>query len=163
LYYGGAWHRSAGGCDTAVSSSSTGESLGFVVDATASDIDRAVAAARGAFLAWRDTPARERAKAIRDAAAILREHADELAMLDALDAGNPLQAMRYDVEISAAYMDYFAGLVTEIKGARSRSGPTRSTIPCASRWALSPVSAPSTTLCCSSPASAPRRLLLATR
>ena len=37
-------------------------------------------------------------------------------MLEAIDGGNPLQAMLYDVAISADYMDYFAGLVTEIKG-----------------------------------------------
>jgi len=117
LYYGGTWQQSAGGRNIAVNSPSTGESLGFAVDATANDIDRAVAAARGAFLAWRDRPAQERARAIRNAAAILRDHADELALLDALDAGNPLQAMHYDVEISADYMDHFAGLVTEIKGA----------------------------------------------
>ena len=48
--------------------------------------------------------------------AILLEHADELAWLEALDTGNPFQAMRFDVEISAGYMEYFAGLVTEIKG-----------------------------------------------
>ena len=86
------------------------------VDATAEDVDRAVAAARKAFLAWRETPAQERAKAIRKATAILLAHADELAWLEAVDTGNPFQAMRYDVEISADYMDYFAGLVTEIKG-----------------------------------------------
>ena len=93
-----------------------GERSGTTIDATADDVDRAVAAARAAFPAWRDTPAQERAKAIRAAAAILLQHADELAWLEALDTGNPFQAMRFDVEISAAYMDYFAGLVTEIKG-----------------------------------------------
>ena len=116
LYYGGAWHASAGGREIAVTSPSTGESLGTTVDATAADVDCAVVAARDAFLVWRDTPAQARAKAIRKAAAILREHAEELAWLDALDGGNPLTAMLYDVEISADYMDYFAGLVTEMKG-----------------------------------------------
>jgi betaine-aldehyde dehydrogenase len=116
LYYGGAWHASAGVHEIAVSSPSTGESLGTSADATAEDVDRAVTAARAAFLLWRDAPAQERAKAIRHASAILREHADELAWLEAVDTGNPYQAMAYDVEISASYMDYFAGLVTEIKG-----------------------------------------------
>jgi betaine-aldehyde dehydrogenase len=117
LYYSGAWHASTGGHEIAVTSPSTGESLGIAVDATAEDVDRAVVAAKTAFFRWRDTPGQERAGAIRRAAAILREHAEELAYLDALDAGNPLQAMLYDVEISAGYMEYFAGLVTEIKGA----------------------------------------------
>ncbi len=116
LHYGGAWHASTGTREIAVTSPSTGESLGTSVDATTEDVDRAVTAARAAFLLWRDTPAQDRAKAIRHASAILREHTDELAWLEALDTGNPYQAMAYDVEISASYMDYFAGLVTEIKG-----------------------------------------------
>src|SRR5262249_30231726 len=64
LYYGGAWHASAGGRETAVNSPSTGESLGTALDASAEDVDRAIAAARRAFPLWRDTPAQERAKAI---------------------------------------------------------------------------------------------------
>jgi betaine-aldehyde dehydrogenase len=116
LYYGGAWHASAAGRSIVVTSPATGAPLGAATDATADDVDRAVAAARRAFASWRETPAQERAKALRRAIAILREHADELAWLEAVDTGNPFQAMRYDVDISADYMDYFAGLVTEIKG-----------------------------------------------
>jgi betaine-aldehyde dehydrogenase len=116
LFYGGAWHASTGAREIPVTSPATGEALGATVDASPEDVDRAVAAARAAFAPWRDTPAQERAKAIRRASAILREHAEELAWLEATDTGNPYQAMAYDVEISANYMDYFAGLVTEIKG-----------------------------------------------
>jgi betaine-aldehyde dehydrogenase len=123
LFYGGAWHASAGARAIAVTSPATREPLGTAVDAVAEDVDRAVAAARTAFPGWRETPAQERAKAIRRAIAILVEHADELAWLEAVDTGNPFQAMRYDVEISAGYMDYFAGLVTEIKGDTIPIGP----------------------------------------
>ena len=123
LWYGGARHGAASGRTLEVTNPATGESLGRVFDADATDVDRAVIAARAAFPGWRDTPAQDRAKAVRRAAAILREHADELALLDAQDAGNPVGAMRFDVTISADYMDYFAGIVTEMKG---------STIPIAS-------------------------------
>jgi betaine-aldehyde dehydrogenase len=116
LYYGGAWHASLGGRETVVTSPSTGEPLGTAVDASAEDIDRAIAAARTGFEAWRDTAPQERARAIRRAAAILREHAESLARTEALDTGNPLTAMLYDVAISADYMELFAGLVTELKG-----------------------------------------------
>ena len=123
IYYGGAWHATSGGRETALSSPGTGESLGTAVDASAQDVDRAVIAARQAFASWRDVPAQQRAAAIRKAAAILREHADELAWIDAIDGGNPLTAMLFDVGISADYMDYFAGLVTEIKGSTIPIGP----------------------------------------
>jgi len=120
-YYGGAWQSGEG--EIAVTSPSTGERLGVVPNATVADVDRAVAAARAGFAIWRDTPAQTRAAAIRKAATILREHGEELAWLDALDGGNPFNAMHYDVEISAGYMDYFAGLVTEIKGDTIPIGP----------------------------------------
>ncbi len=116
LYYGGAWHASTGGREIAVACPATGAPLGTSIDATIDDVECAVTAARAAFLFWRDTPAQERAKAIRKASAILRQHAEELAWLDARDGGNPLMAMLYDVEMSADSMDYFAGLVTEMKG-----------------------------------------------
>ena len=123
LYYGGDWHESAGGRQAPVVSPSTGDSLGFATEASSEDVDRAVKAARAAFPRWRDTPAQDRAKAIRAASAILRANAEELAYLEALDTGNPFQAMLFDVGISADYMDYFAGLVTEIKGATIPIGP----------------------------------------
>jgi len=116
LYYGGAWHDGGSRNATAVINPATGESLGHASDAQASDVDAAVKAAEMAFADWRDRPAQERARAVRRAAAILREHTDELGHLEAMDTGNPAQAMRYDVAISADYIDYFAGLVTEMKG-----------------------------------------------
>jgi len=116
-FYGGMWHAPVSGAMIDVENPATGESLGQVPNGDAADVDRAVAAAAGAFRAWRDTPAQQRAQCIRDAARVLREHRDELAWLDALDTGNPLSAMRYDVDISVGYMELFAGLVTEIKGA----------------------------------------------
>jgi betaine-aldehyde dehydrogenase len=160
LYYGGAWHPSAGGRDIAITSPATGEALGTAIDATAEDVDRAVEAARRAFPLWRDTPAQARAQALRKAIAILLAHADELAWLEAVDTGNPLQAMRYDVEISAGYIDYFAGLVTEIKGDTIPIGA--GTLNYTLREPLGVVAR--STIRCSSPrASAARRSSRATR
>jgi len=123
LYYGGAWHASLARHEIPVIAPATGEPLGAVIDASADDVDVAVKAARDAFDTWRDVPAQERAKAVRRAARILLDNADELAWLEALDTGNPFQAMRFDVEISVGYMEYFAGLVTEIKGDTIPIGP----------------------------------------
>ncbi len=119
LYYGGRWHESQAGADSR-GRPATGESLGAVVDASPDDVDRAVQAARGVPRVARHARA-GRAKAVRRAAQILLDNADELAWLEALDTGNPFQAMRYDVEISVGYMEYFAGLVTEIKATPHRS------------------------------------------
>jgi betaine-aldehyde dehydrogenase len=115
-FYGGRWHASLDGSQAPVSSPATGEALGVVSVGGTQDVAQAVEAADKAFAGWRDTPAQERAACVRAASAALRKHAEELAWIDAIDGGNPFAAMLYDVEISASYMDYFAGLVTEMKG-----------------------------------------------
>ncbi len=123
IYYGGKWQPVQTGREMPINSPATGAFLGAVADAGPEDVDRAVAAAREAFPAWRDLPARERSELLRQAAVILREHVEELALIDALDSGNPLPAMRTDVRLSAEYFDYFAGLVLELKGSTLPLGP----------------------------------------
>ena len=68
-------------------------------------------------------PPLERAKTLRRIAAAIREHADEIAMLDAADGGNPVSEMLSDAHIAAGIVDFFAGLVTEMKGASIPMGP----------------------------------------
>ena len=123
LYFGGAWQPSSSGRFLDVECPSTGESLGRVADADAADVARAVASARAGFEAWRDVPPAERSRAVRAAAAVIREHAQELAWLDAVDCGVAFQAMLHDAMVSADYLDYFAGLATELKGSTIPVGP----------------------------------------
>ena len=125
LYYGGAWQRPRSGKYYDLTSPGSGESLGHAADANADDVDAAVRAARDAFPAWRDTAPLDRAKALRKFAAIVRDHARDLAMLDAIDCGNPVKAMVGDADIAASQIDFFAGLVTEMKGDSIPMGPGR--------------------------------------
>ena len=46
-------------------------------------------------------------------------------MIDAADCGNPFTEMVRDATIAAAQIDYFAGLVTEMKGSSDSDGPGR--------------------------------------
>ena len=123
LYYGGHWREPAAGQYMPVISPGSGASLGLVAWASAEDVDAAVAAARDGFLQWRDIEPLERAKILKRIAAIIREHAEELAYLDALDGGAPCSTMRHDIESSALQLEFFAGLVTEMKGASIPMGP----------------------------------------
>jgi betaine-aldehyde dehydrogenase len=82
-----------------------------------------VAAAKKAFAEWRNVPPLERARMLKRIAAVLREHAEELAMLDAADCGNPFHEMIRDATVGAAQIEYYAGLVTEMKGASIPMGP----------------------------------------
>ncbi len=122
-YYGGGWHAPKSGREVDVVSPGTGESLGPVAECSADDVNAAVAAAKQAFPEWRDVLPLERARILKRVAALLREHAEELAMIDAADCGNPFTEMVRDATVAAAQIDYFAGLVTEMKGSSIPMGP----------------------------------------
>ena len=123
LYYGGKWNPALSGRTFQSTSPSTGETLGAVAYADSADADAAVAAARQGFAEWRRVPPMERARVLRAVAEIVRRNARELAMIDAADCGNPVTEMLHDATIAAAQLDFFAGLVTEMKGSSVPVGP----------------------------------------
>jgi betaine-aldehyde dehydrogenase len=123
LYFGGGWHAPQAGRYAATHSPGNGAALGRVAVADTSDVDRAVAAAREGYRAWRAVLPLERARILRRIAAIVREHADELAWIDAANCGNPVREMSADAAIAAAQIEFFAGFVTEMKGASIPMGP----------------------------------------
>ena len=91
--------------------------------ADAADVAAAVSAARGGFAEWRAVPPLERARVLRRIAELVRQHAEELALIDAANCGNPVREMTGDAMVAAAQIDFFAGLVTEMKGASIPMGP----------------------------------------
>ena len=123
LYYGGTWHAPVKGKMGASVSPSTGESLGDFPIATQEDAELAIAAARKGFEEWRKVAPLERAKILREAGALIRKHGDELTLLDAADCGNPMTPMKRDAALAAQYYDFFAGLVTEMKGSTIPMAP----------------------------------------
>ena len=123
LYIGGDWHESIDGGTFETINPSNLESLGDVPKASEKDVDRAVAAARIAFVEWRRVPIDERARCLQALARRIEDHAEELALMDAVDAGNALSGMRGDMDWTAETLRYFAGLITEIKGESSSYGP----------------------------------------
>ncbi|MSP95842.1 MAG: aldehyde dehydrogenase family protein [Betaproteobacteria bacterium] len=123
LYFGGKWEAPAAGRTFATLNPSTGRQLAEVPYADAGDVDRAVKAAAKGFAEWRKVGIRERAKCLESFAKRIREHAKELALMDAVDSGNAVKGMEGDMHWSADSLDYFAGLITEIKGETSSQGP----------------------------------------
>lgn len=115
LYYGGAWRTPSGGYGETMNPGD-GSGLGRCAEANAADVDAAVTAAHAAFLQWRLTKPLERAGMLRRAAQILRDNARELALIDAHNCGNPVSELANDAHYAAAQIDFFAGLITEIKG-----------------------------------------------
>jgi betaine-aldehyde dehydrogenase len=115
LYYGGQWRKPAGGHQETFNPA-TGTSLGQCAEANAADVDAAAQAAHQAYKSWRAVKPLERAALMKQVAAKIRAHAEELAMLDAANCGNPVREMARDVNTAFAQWEFFAGLVTELKG-----------------------------------------------
>ena len=116
LYYGGEWHKPKKGEYRDTYNPGNGEVIDKISQAGADDVGAAVEVAHTAFESWRSTPPMQRAAAMRKAATVLREHAAQLALLDALNTGNPVAEMLSDANIAAANMDFFAGLIPMLKG-----------------------------------------------
>lgn len=93
-----------------------GEALAKVPFAQQNDVEHAVKAAKQAFETWKHVPPIERGRLIRKLADEFQKRADEFAVLDSVDSGNPVTAMRGDVFASASMMEYMSGLASEMKG-----------------------------------------------
>ncbi|GAA0462008.1 aldehyde dehydrogenase [Paractinoplanes deccanensis] len=87
----------------------TGEVLAQVAACGDEDVDRAVAAARRAFPRWAATAPGERKAVLLRLAELIRANADELALLDSLDAGKLIgDTSAVDVPGSAAILQWYA-------------------------------------------------------
>src|SRR5690349_4882086 len=89
---------------------STGKVLTQAPLASAQDVERAVEAAKGAQPGWDDLGVRGRREAFERLAAVVEANAEELALLDAIDGGNPIDAMRFDLKLSVWNIRDWPGL-----------------------------------------------------
>ena len=95
----------------------TGEILGHVTVAGATEVNAAVRAAKKGQAIWTAMPGAERAKILRRTADILRSRNDELAELESRDTGKPIQETRVvDVVSGADCLEYFASLAQSLSG-----------------------------------------------
>ncbi len=95
----------------------TGALLARVADCGAADVDLAVAAARRAFAdgRWARRAPRERQAVLGRLADLVLKHADELALLDSLDAGKLItDTTTIDVPGTAAILRWYADLIDKL-------------------------------------------------
>ncbi|PNP42373.1 hypothetical protein TGAMA5MH_06056 [Trichoderma gamsii] len=97
-----------------------GRAITKVAFARKEDTVLALEAADKAFNSWRAVSTLERCKIMRKVAQIVRDHAEELAALDAWNIGSPISIMRAEVEYSAINFDLFAGLAPAVTGETNR-------------------------------------------
>lgn len=82
--------------------------VGTVGQISIEQADRAIAAAKTAFAAWKRTPAKERAAIINKAADLLEERRHELNAWMVLEGGKPLQQADAEVSEAADFCRYYA-------------------------------------------------------
>jgi acyl-CoA reductase-like NAD-dependent aldehyde dehydrogenase len=73
------------------------------------EVDTAVARAKAAFPAWRAVAPADRAKLLRDLADAIEGRHEELAQLEARNAGKPIGDARGEMEMVAETYRYYAG------------------------------------------------------
>jgi succinate-semialdehyde dehydrogenase/glutarate-semialdehyde dehydrogenase len=116
LFINGNWLE-AGQRDTApVINPATGTALGRLPMAGAADLDLALAAATPAFDIWRHTAPEQRARVLKDAAALMRERSEHIATLMTLEEGKALTESRDEVLRAADYFEWFAEEARRIDG-----------------------------------------------
>jgi len=119
LLINGKWVDSASGKTFPTINPSTGEVITQVAEANAADVDKAVAAARGAFDkgSWRKMGASQRGVLMNKLADLIEKHADELAQLESLDNGKPYHVARAaDLPLTIACYRYYAGWADKNQG-----------------------------------------------
>jgi betaine-aldehyde dehydrogenase len=87
----------------------SGETIAEIRWSTNDDVETAVAAAQSGFETWRKTPPAQRARILNSAARILRSRLEEIARIETLDTGKPIQeTLAVDVISGADCLEYFA-------------------------------------------------------
>lgn len=102
------WRAARGGATLPVHNPADGSAIGTVAKASTADLDDALAAAAKGFEVWKNTPAVERAKVMRAAAALLRERTDAIATLMTLEQGKPLAEAKIEIGMSCDIIEWFA-------------------------------------------------------
>jgi betaine-aldehyde dehydrogenase len=116
-FVGGQFTDPADGQTEPVLNPATGEAIAHVPLSSAADVDRAVAAAREAFEGWSTTTPGERAAALLRLADRVEENAEELAALEADNAGKPIAAVRDDeIPFMVDNLRFFAGAARCLEG-----------------------------------------------
>jgi betaine-aldehyde dehydrogenase len=109
--------ESSGGETEPVLNPATGEELARAPRSTAQDVDRAVGAARRAFAGWSQTTPQQRSQALLAIADVLEQHGEEIARLEALNAGKPIEAVKSDeVPVMVDNLRFFAGAARVLEG-----------------------------------------------
>ena len=116
MFIDGSFTAAAAGATFPTVDPATGRTIAEIPRGDASDVDRAVAAAKRVAVEWQFTDTIARAALLRNLAALVTEHAEELATLEALDSGHYLSKARDLMAAIPLWLDYWAGAADKVGG-----------------------------------------------
>ena len=118
MLIGGRWVEAADGRTFDSIDPYAGRAWARAPQATAADVDAAVAAARAAFAdgAWARTLPAQRAKLLRKLGELIEREAQELANVQVLENGKLLREVLGQTAGLAAHCNYFAGAAEQLHG-----------------------------------------------
>ncbi len=108
LFIDGQWLNGDGRAGEDVINPATEKPLAHLPHASAADLDRALAAAKKGFAAWRATSAYDRAKTMRKAAHLMRERYDAISKILVQEEGKAYAEARAEVITSADIIEWYA-------------------------------------------------------
>jgi acyl-CoA reductase-like NAD-dependent aldehyde dehydrogenase len=113
---GGDFVAAADGATSDVVDPSTGNTVSQVPESSSGDVELAVEAARRAQPGWEAMGVDGRSACFARFGELLQERREEMAMLDAIDSGNPVKAMRVDVDICMPYIEGWPAMARTLRG-----------------------------------------------
>ena len=119
MLIGGEWVEASGGETMPVLNPASGEQIATSYAGNREDVDKAVKAARNAFERqdWRRMMPTERTRLMWKLADLIDDNAEELAQMEVLNQGKPIELARHlDAAGAAESLRYYAGWCTKIEG-----------------------------------------------
>lgn len=95
---------------------STGRGFREVPRASVAEVDEVIARAVVAQRAWAQLPPVARADALRRFARVVEEHVEELAELEVLNSGHPIESARWEASHVAQVLNFSAGAPERLSG-----------------------------------------------
>ncbi len=92
------------------------ELIAEIAEATKEDIKESINSALAAYLTWRDTNTKVKAKVLRRWFELMLENVDDLAKIMTLENGKPLSESKAEIYYAASYLEWYAEECRRIDG-----------------------------------------------
>jgi len=117
MLVGGDWINAVNGGQIEIENPATKNPIQQVPRGEGEDVDKAVEAAKHAFVDWSKTVPRDRGRMLLDIAGSIDSRVEDLARVIATETGNALSTQaRPEAKLTADIFRYFGGLAGELKG-----------------------------------------------